>query len=140
MSGRSQRPRKLIDLQILRHISEALREGIPAADIEKELKLRQDGKPWVERVIDTPALVDRSPAEVIWQRTAGDITHRKMMSELMDWPFTFARPLDDPDIDGAMAGPWDQVLDWYRAGYVTDDELEALQNHIRPPADSRYRL
>ncbi|MDX5964929.1 hypothetical protein [Rhodococcus opacus] len=62
-------------------------------------------------VLQNPALLDRTPTEVIDRRTAGDITDDEMMDTLLNWDYTFDRVPVSGGISTDAYGPgsWDEV-------------------------------
>ncbi|AWK76698.1 hypothetical protein CBI38_33810 (plasmid) [Rhodococcus oxybenzonivorans] len=79
-------------------------------------------------VLENPALLDRTPTEVIDRRTAGEISDTEMMQVLLDWNFTFGTVPVSSGIsaDAYEPGSWDEIERAYYRGLLTDDEIGRL--------------
>ncbi|MDT2006201.1 hypothetical protein FXW78_18550 [Rhodococcus opacus] len=92
-------------------------------------------------VLDNPALLDRTPTEVIDRRTAGQISDDEMMQVLLDWNFTFGRVPVSGGIsaDAYEAGSWDEIERAYYRGLLTDDEVGRLMERNKDALDKAAR-
>jgi len=121
--------RRVADLDVLRAVAEANAANITQRVIREHIGFSQ---PTIHRmlrtVLENPALLDRTPTEVIDRRTAGQIGDDEMMRVLLDWNFTFGRVPVSGGIsaDAYEPGSWDEIERAYYRGLLTNDEIGRL--------------
>ncbi len=79
-------------------------------------------------VLENPAMLDRTPTEVVDRRTASEISDTEMMQVLLDWNCTFGRVPVSGGIsaDAYEPGSWDEIERAYCRGLLTDEEIGRL--------------
>lgn len=121
--------RRVADVDILRAVAEANAANITQRVIHEHIGISQ---PTIHRmlrtVLENPALLHRTPTEVIDRRIAGQIGDDEMMQVLLGWPFTFGRVPVSGGIsaDAYEPGSWDEIERAYYRGLLHDDEVGRL--------------
>ncbi|MFC9355847.1 helix-turn-helix domain-containing protein [Rhodococcus sp. NPDC057014] len=134
--------RRVADLDVLRAVAEANAAHITQRVIHEHIGISQ---PTIHRmlrtVLENPALLDRTPTEVIDRRTAGQISDTEMMQVLLDWHFTFGRvPVSGGvSADAYEAGSWDEIERAYYRGLLTDDEIGRLMERNKDALEQAAR-
>ncbi|WP_226949954.1 helix-turn-helix domain-containing protein [Rhodococcus rhodochrous] len=81
---------RLNNRALLRVVARAHKAGMRQRAIEQHLDVSQAT---VHRLLrqstENPQVLEPTPAEIIDQRTAGQITTEQMMKQLLNWTFTF---------------------------------------------------
>ncbi|WP_252189633.1 MULTISPECIES: winged helix-turn-helix domain-containing protein [unclassified Rhodococcus (in: high G+C Gram-positive bacteria)] len=124
----------LLRLDRLRLIDKAQNEGFTLRQIADLLEISATQvHRLAQRVLQQPGDLERSPQEVIYQRSAGVITDDEMMDTLVHWTYTYGYvPTDgDQPVDAYAKGSWDEVRRAYRRGLLTDDEWDVLFDSTR---------
>jgi len=134
--------RRVADLDVLRAVAEANAANITQRVIHEHIGISQ---PTIHRmlrtVLENPALLDRTPTEVIDRRTAGQISDDEMMQVLLDWHFTFGRVPVSGGIsaDAYESGSWDEIERAYFRGLLTDDEIGRLMERNKDALEKAAR-
>jgi hypothetical protein len=119
----------LLRLDRLRLIDKAQNEGFTLRQIADLLEISATQvHRLAQRVLQQPGELERTPQEVIYQRSAGVITDDEMMDTLVHWDYTYGYvPTEgDQQVDAYAKGSWDEVRRAYRRGLLTDDEWDIL--------------
>ena len=117
-----------------RDIASALDEGVSQADISERLGMSETEVSRVAQSIRIyPESIVRSPGDVIHERALGYLSDDQMMTELLDWAYTFAQRPHDGYADGSIPGTWDDVVDGYFGHLITREELPMLRDRVKPP-------
>lgn len=124
----------LLRLDRLRLIGKAHSEGLTLRQIADLLEISptQVGR-LAHRAEPRPDELEVTPAEVIYQRSAGAITDEEMMDTLVNWRYTYGSvPTGgDQPMDAYAKGSWDDVRCAYRRGLLSDDEWDVLFDRTR---------
>jgi hypothetical protein len=82
----------------------------------------------LRRLVEDPALLDETPAEIIDRRAAGLTDTEDMMDRLLAWTFSFGGVVrvDGVATDAYAAGDWDEIEMAFYRGLLSDDEFQAL--------------
>jgi len=119
--------RLLLQLEEKRAVAAAAAAGKSQVEIAKDLGVSQ---PTVHRLLRQleadPAALERGPREVIAEAAAGVIDRQTMLAELAVIDPKPGRSAPDGDADGYILGAWDDVVDAWERGWLTDDEYEQL--------------
>ncbi|KAF0957718.1 winged helix-turn-helix domain-containing protein [Rhodococcus sp. T7] len=124
----------LVHRNRLRLIGKAKSEGYTLRQIADYLDISATQvQRLAQRVLAQPEELEKTPREVIDERSAGVITDDEMMDTLAHWPYTFGEvPVDgDQPVDAYVKGSWDEVRRAYRRGLLSDDEWDVLFDSTR---------
>lgn len=118
----------LLDLDERRVIQTADSEGMTQTEIGKHLGVSQPTIHRVVRQLDAaPEEVDqRTVREIIAEAVAGIIDRDTMMAELKQRDPKPGEFPSDSSVEGYVLGEWDEVVDAWELGWLTDDEYEQL--------------
>ena len=122
---------RLDNRALLRVVARAHKAGMRQRAIEKHLDVSQATVyRLLRQTAENPKMLEPTPAEIIDQRTAGQISTEQMMKELLNWNFTFGTV---PKVGGVATdayepGSWDEVERAFYRGQLTEDELALLMD------------
>lgn len=124
----------LVRLDRLRLISMAQSEGFTLRQIADLLEISATQVHRLAiRAEQQPDELEKTPAEVIYQRSAGLISDEEMMDTLVNWRYTYGSvPTEgDHSVDAYAKGSWDDVRRAYRRGLLSDDQWDVLFDRTR---------
>lgn len=130
----------LLRLERLRLIGRAQNEGYTLREIANLLEISATQvHRLAQRVLQRPDELEKTPREVIYQRSAGVITDEEMMDTLVRWPYTYGYvPTEDGQpMDAYAKGSWDDVRRAYRRGLLSEDEWEILFDRTRAAREAQ---
>ncbi|WP_125612638.1 MarR family transcriptional regulator [Specibacter cremeus] len=128
--------RELNRIDQLRVCSEARRQGLTQMEIARYLSISQ---PEVHRILrrieNFPALLDRTPREVILDFHAERIGHEEMMQTLKGWPYTFSSDAEPANPLGALTGgSWDDITDAVQRDLIDLEDYQEIVQAVHPTA------
>lgn len=133
---------RLNNRALLRVVARAHKVGMPQRAIEKHLDVSQAT---VHRLLrqtsENPKMLEPTPAEIIDQRTAGQISTEQMMQQLLNWDFTFGivPKADGVATDAYEPGSWDDVERAFYRSQLSADELRQLIDRNKDKLDQAAR-
>jgi hypothetical protein len=133
---------RLNNRALLRVVARAHKAGMRQRAIEKHLDISQAT---VHRLLrqttDNPRVLEPTPAEIIDQRTAGQISTDQMMEQLLNWTFTFGTvpKADGVATDAYEPGSWDDVERAFYRGQLTEGELARLMDKNKDALEQAAR-
>lgn len=129
----------LLRLDRLRLVSKAQGEGLTLRQIADLLEISATQvHRLAHRAQERPDELEKTPAEVIYQRSAGLISDEDMMDTLVGWRYTYGSVPTEGDhlVDAYAKGSWDDVRRAYRRGVLSDDEWDVLFDSTRRARDA----
>lgn len=123
---------ELARLEKLRAIDQAAHIGRPQTAIAMEAGISQaEVSRIIKRIKFVPSMLERFPREVVLEAVAGQITHAKMMDELRNWDYSYARDAEPQNpLSVRTSGSWDQVTEAFHRGLIDSTDYEFLQQRI----------
>lgn len=119
--------RLVLLLEEKRAVAAAASEGRSQVEIGRDLGVSQ---PTVHRLLRQlaadPLVLDRGPLEIIAEAVMGLADRETMLAELALLDPKPGEPSPAGDVDGYVLGAWDEVVDAWERGWLTDDEYEQL--------------
>ncbi|MGU3586683.1 winged helix-turn-helix domain-containing protein [Rhodococcus sp. C26F] len=133
---------RLNNRALLRVVARAHKAGMRQRAIEQHLDVSQAT---VHRLLrqsaENPTVLEPTPAEIIDQRTAGQISTEQMMEQLLGWTFTFGTvpKAEGVATDAYEPGSWDDVERAFYRGQLTEDELARLMDKNKDKLEQAAR-
>ncbi|MGP9528875.1 MarR family transcriptional regulator [Glutamicibacter sp. AOP5-A2-18] len=124
--------REINKLDQLRLCAQANSEGLTQTEIARKLFVSQ---PEVHRILKRitafPDLLERTPHEVILEFHAERIEHDSMMTELINWPYTFSTNAEPNNPEGQLArGSWDEILDAFHRDLIDAVDYQRVRDAV----------